>query len=325
MNKTNYEELSYTFSLVTQNKYKFYSLTIPSDVLAETCFATTREEDPEVGFQRVLDQKRAQEIADYVDSGFGSIPNAIVLSAQQAAEIEVKPGGRSLKFFKNPKAFLILDGQHRIWGYKLAKSHMRVPVIIYHGLTRTEETRLFIDINTKQRPVPSELLLDIKHLADLERDNETLLRELFNEFNSNAESILNGLLSPHEKAKGKLTRTSFNNSFLSMNDILLGKEIDELYMIFNAYLTAIYKGLKKIKAEEYIVNPTVFKAFIAFFPDVASRVKDRFDGRYNVDNFVDVTETIFTKVTKAQITTRIKSYKSLLDLMSSSLSKSFSL
>lgn len=320
-----YEELSFTFSLVTQNKSKFYSMTLPSDILGATCFATTREEDPETGFQRVLDKKRAEEIAAYVDSGFGSIPNAIILSAQEDAHLEVKPGGRALKFVKHPKAFLVLDGQHRVWGYKLAKSHMRVPVIIYQGLSRTEETRLFIDINTKQRPVPSELLLDIKHLADLEKDNETLLRELFDEFNSNPESILNGLLSPHEKSKGKLTRTTFNTSFSTVNDIVIGKDIEELYTIFNAYITAMYKGLKQLKADSYLVNPTVFKAIISFFPDAASRVKDRFDGDYTVDNFVDVIEPIFIKITKAQITSRIKSYRSILDLFANSLSKSFSL
>jgi len=80
-NGTNkYEELSYTFSLITQGKYKFMSLTVPSDVLAETCFVTTRYEDPEEGFQRRLDEKKATEIAEYIDSGFGTIPNAVILS-----------------------------------------------------------------------------------------------------------------------------------------------------------------------------------------------------------------------------------------------------
>ena len=56
------ETLSYTFSLVTQGKYKFYSLTMPSDVLAETCFVSARYDDPKEGFQRVLDKTRAEQI-----------------------------------------------------------------------------------------------------------------------------------------------------------------------------------------------------------------------------------------------------------------------
>ncbi|SET61842.1 DGQHR domain-containing protein [Nitrosomonas marina] len=326
MKEKKYEEVSATFSLITQNRYKFYSLTLLSDVLSNTCFATTRDEDPETGFQRVLDKKRAEEIANYVDSGFGTIPNAIILSAQQDAMLEIKKGGRSLVFQKHPKAFLILDGQHRVWGYKLAVSHLRVPVIIYRGLTRKEETRLFIDINTKQKPVPSELLLDIKHLADIEKDNDALLRELFDEFHRNPESILNGLLSPHEKAKGKLSRTSFYSSFSIISDnILLGRDIDELYNIFNSYLIALYKGLKKIGAEEFLVTPTVFKAFITFFPNVASKVKDRFSGEYEVDHFVEVLEPVFEKLTRNQISAKKNSYKTILDLLISYLTKSFSL
>ena len=59
---------------------------------------------------------------------------------------------------------------------------MRVPVVVYNGLSRTDETRLFIDINTKQRPVPPQLLLDIKRLAEIEDSSEITLREIFDRF-----------------------------------------------------------------------------------------------------------------------------------------------
>ncbi len=239
------EILNYTFSLITQNHYKFYSLTVPSDVLGHTSFVTGRIDDPVEGFQRRLDEKRAREIAAYVDSGF-TIPSAVILSAQPEANLIVKPGGRALQFKRHPKAFLVLDGQHRIWGYRLAKSHLRVPVIIYQGLSRKEETRLFIDINTKQRPVPNELLLDIKHLADMETDVDTLFRELFDMFNKDRQSVLFGLLSPHERTTGKVSRTTFNSAFSSVSELMEGKSTDELYPVFNAYFWAVHSGLKRI-------------------------------------------------------------------------------
>ena len=55
--------LRYSVSLVTQGKHRFYTLTMPSDVLARTCFVTTRDEDPKAGFQRLLDRERAVQIA----------------------------------------------------------------------------------------------------------------------------------------------------------------------------------------------------------------------------------------------------------------------
>lgn len=76
------DRLSYTASLITQGKHKFYSLTLPSEILARTCFVSARYDDPIDGFQRTLDKEKAKRIADYIDKEGGSIPTAIILSAQ---------------------------------------------------------------------------------------------------------------------------------------------------------------------------------------------------------------------------------------------------
>ncbi|CAH3752938.1 MULTISPECIES: DGQHR domain-containing protein [Enterobacteriaceae] len=325
MSDNDYDVNSYTFSLITQGRHKFYSLTLYSDVLAETCFVTTRYEDPLEGFQRRLDQRRAQEIADYIDSGFGTIPNAVVLSAQPEAELTVKKGGRALTIKMHPKAFLVLDGQHRVWGYKLAKSKLRIPVVIYTGLTKAEETRLFIDINTKQRPVPSELLLDIKQLAELEGDTESLLRDLFNQFQKDKFSVLNGLLSPNEKLKGKISRTTFNTSFSNIIGVLGNKDTTELYSIFNSYLGAVMDIFEKSGVKDEITTPNIFKAIISFFPEVASRVKYKFNAEYSIDNFSEIIQPVMPALNKGIISKSKRSYKVLLDTLNNSLTKNFQL
>ncbi|MDY6900790.1 MAG: hypothetical protein SWZ49_22325, partial [Cyanobacteriota bacterium] len=82
---------------------------------------------------------------------------------------------------------------HRVYGFNLAKSKkIRVPVVIYNGLNRQEESRIFIDINTKQRPVPNELLLDIKRLAEYETDSEQIILEVYDLFNERTDSLLLG-------------------------------------------------------------------------------------------------------------------------------------
>ena len=176
------ELVSYTASLITQGRHRFFTLSMPSDVLATTCVVDWRHEDPAKGFQRRLDERRAREIAKYIDSGLGTIPTSIVLSAQPEAQLEYRRKTRTLRFKKIPRAFLILDGQHRVFGFRLATTELRVPVVIYNGLTRAQECNLFIDINTKQRPVPNELLLDIKRMAETEKDEEALLRDVFDMF-----------------------------------------------------------------------------------------------------------------------------------------------
>lgn len=212
MTTSSTSKLRYSVSLVTQGKHRFYTLTMPSDVLARTCFVTTRAEDPRHGFQRVLDSGRAQQIADYIDKGFGTIPTSIVLSAQPEAGLKVIGGGKTIEFKDTNKAFLVLDGQHRVYGFSLAETALRVPVVIYNGLSRTDESRLFIDINTKQRPVPNELLLDIKRLADYETDQERLLTAVFDNFAENSDSPLIGLMSPATRSSGKISRATFNTA-----------------------------------------------------------------------------------------------------------------
>src|SRR5579872_5572445 len=92
------EFLRYSVSLVTQGRHRFYTLTMPSDVLAQTCFVSTRYDDPDLGFQRLLDKKRAAEIASYIDTGLGTIPSSIVLSAQVDAELRVVGRGKTIEF-----------------------------------------------------------------------------------------------------------------------------------------------------------------------------------------------------------------------------------
>src|SRR5689334_19354546 len=108
-------------SLVRQGEHTFYSLTLPTDLLATTCFVINRDEDPINGFQRELDKRRAQEIAEYVDNGLGTIPSSIVLSAQDDAELSYDSKRKVISFNIIKKAFLIIDGQHRVYGFMMAK------------------------------------------------------------------------------------------------------------------------------------------------------------------------------------------------------------
>ena len=60
------ERVRYRASLILQSGKQFYSITMPTNILAECCYVTSRDEDPVAGFQRVLDKKRAQDIAKYI-------------------------------------------------------------------------------------------------------------------------------------------------------------------------------------------------------------------------------------------------------------------
>lgn len=307
LNEQNKEEsknlLRFTYSPINQGKYKFYSLTLNIDLLARTCFVSTRDEDPIVGFQRLLDEKRAKQIAEYIDSDLGTIPIAIVLSAQPESELKIIKGGKIIEFADHPKSFLILDGQHRVYGFSLAKTKLRVPVIIYSGLNRQDESRLFIDINTKQRPVPNELLLDIKKLAARETDIEERLREIFDLFNTKTNSPLLGKLSSDAPSKNKLTRVTFNTALKPLINAFQDKDVEEIYEAIRAYIAAFVYGMNTLEAEnsatkkieDSIIKPIVFRAVMQLFNDIGQRVKDKYDSNYTVDNFYEMLKPIFDR------------------------------
>ena len=309
------ERLRYSVSLVKQGRHQFYTLTIPSDILAETCVVTTRKEDPQKGFQRELDKRRALEIAHYIDEELGTIPSSIVLSAQEAAELKIVGGGKTLEFTRTPGAFLILDGQHRVYGFSMAKTTLRVPVVVYNGLNRREETRLFIDINTKQKPVPSQLLLDIKQLADIETEAEEVLRAVFNLFDEEKDSAMAGLLSPAEASRTKITRVTFNYAVKPLLPLFSSRSEEEIYEILNAYLTAVTAEINKKTTVPLLAKPVVFRAFLALFRPIVQRLVDKYGQVYSAENFQSVLTPVFSNLPIAKVEKPGSSWTALRDYL----------
>lgn len=298
-------------SLIKQGRHRLVAFSISSDTLAKCCYATTREEDTKSGFQRVLDEKRARAIADYIDSGLGTIPSSIVLSAQPESKFNVVDRGKTASFIFDPHSFLIIDGQHRVFGFAMANTELRVPVVVYQNLTRTEEAKLFIDVNTKQKPVPKELLLAIKSLALSDTDQEALLGEVFDLYDQDEGSALIGLTSSTRANKSKISRVTFNAGFKTLLPYFKEQTNIEVYKVTNAYFHAVLSGLRQKKTERSIANKTVFRAFAALFPEAASKVQDRFGRHYKTDHFASVLEPVFM-IKKATFQSPSVNYQTLL-------------
>lgn len=290
------ETLSYTASLVTQGRHRFYTLTMPADVLARTCFVIARDEDPIEGFQRLLNRERAKQIADYIDSGLGTIPTSVVLSAQADASFEYNARSKSVSFKNLAKSFLVLDGQHRVYGFMLAKSDLRVPVVIYNGLSRTDESRLFIDINTKQKPVPNELLLDIRKLADYQNDIETKLGEVFDLFDSEPGSPLLGKMSASTRKKDHISRVTFNAAAKPLLKLFGEASSRDIFELLSAFFGAFIRQLRVREMNIEITNPISFRGMTIIFPDIVQRVRDKFGPKYNIENFECIIEEMLANV-----------------------------
>lgn len=272
---------SFSASLIIQGRHKFYSLTLPIDVIATCCSPNPRSDDPQDGFQRSLDESRADSISDYIQNG-GVIPSSIILSAQASSDFEYNSKKKTLSFVNNFKSFLIIDGQHRAYGFRklyekgFNEKNLRIPVVIFSELSPIDEARLFIDVNTLQKPVPKELLLDIKKLAETESVEEELLDMIFTAFEKNSTSCLAGKLSRFEKKRNLISKVTFYEAFKLILRSFDISSPQRLFEIVNAYLYAAQDLLndQNINFDEVIIKPTTFKILIGHSKAVIAMIFD---------------------------------------------------
>jgi DNA sulfur modification protein DndB len=256
---------------IVQNEQRFFFTTIPVSSLFPYCFVARRNEDPKTGFQRRLSETRAEDIAKYLHDGRGSIPTNIVLSAQEDSGLAYNSRSKLLSYDRLPDSFLVLDGQHRLWGYEICREkyghELRVPVSIYTGLTRAVEARLFIDINTTQVGVPSALLLDIKQVAEIESTSEQVLRGLFDNLNSEADSPLRKLLSPSKSVAGKISRVTFNKALMPVirANVWTNTSKKSQYQLLLNYIRAV---VDVIDDTTVLTRAAFFESIFEVFDDV---------------------------------------------------------
>lgn len=302
-----------------QNNTVFYLSVLDSDVLKFMCFVSRKKEDREKGFQRLLNSKRAKDIAYYLDEEHGKIPSAIILSAQPNSRIRYNRSNSTLSFDVVKDGFLVIDGQHRLYGLIEAKNKYEMPVIIFDGLKSAEEVKLFIDINTTQKGVPAALILDIKNQAGTEDKIEERQRLLFDRINT--ESVLAGFLLPNESKTGKISRTVFYTSTKSVfEDSIVSDRDDEI--IFKAlknYFEAVDAVFKQTNNKNARLNKSVlFKAVMDMFNDIATKCCS-LNGNFKVESFIEVLEPLkdldfdsYTGTNKATQKSIVSDMKSLL-------------
>ncbi|WP_080500565.1 DGQHR domain-containing protein [Burkholderia pseudomallei] len=310
-------------SLILQAGKQFFSVTMPTDTLSECCFVTSREEDPVHGFQRVLDKKRAEDIAHYIDHEAGTIPGSIILSAQPEAMFKII-GGKTVEFTIDRRSFLVLDGQHRVYGFHLAERAIRVPVVIYTDLSPTEEARLFIDINTKQRQVPNELLLDIKRLAQREHDKEIILRDIFDIFSERENSALLGLMSPAARQKNKISRVTFNLAFKAILGTFSAPTAENVFSVTNAYISAFADGLETVEMRNWLTSPIMFRAMMETFPEIARISAAQHGKAFSKARFASIINPIFSQISPTRVA-KTKSPKDMAGMFAQYIKKDFSI
>lgn len=135
------------------------------DVLPIYYVAVRGIDDVEGAVQRVLNRRRISLITDFVLEG-NMFFNTFILNWTNI-EVPLVINGEIIKIPTVPSAAQVIDGQHRLEGLKLAYDRdasvgeNRILIVMVQNITTHDAAKIFLNINSEQKPVPQSLIYDL--------------------------------------------------------------------------------------------------------------------------------------------------------------------
>ncbi|MFC7598018.1 DGQHR domain-containing protein [Terrabacter sp. GCM10028922] len=150
--------------------YTYYSFAIEPSRLLKSAYVLHRNKANSSlmpTYQRLIKKSRLKKVSQFVESG-GFFPNSIILNIDTGRRpLQFDRASRSegtarfgvLHLPQTYRAAYVIDGQHRLYGYadSARASTDLIPVVAFENLPRSEQVRLFMQINENQQAVPKNL------------------------------------------------------------------------------------------------------------------------------------------------------------------------
>lgn len=248
----------------------FYLAAMRAGELFPLCRVERVSTNASEGFQRQLDAPRARRIAKYLDERV--IPGAIVLSAQPEFAPAYDPTTGILTIPDELGSLLVIDGQHRLYGAKMASENggpdVMLPVCILTGLSQVAQVQYFVDINSFAKGVPKTLRIELTKFLVTQDSIDDIRLRLFRELNIESDSPLCGKLSAEQKGPGYLSHVPFEaaiNKVLA-TDLLRDLEYEQKKILLKNYISGIYQNLLELSIPEKLTQSAFFQAVFRVFP-----------------------------------------------------------
>jgi DGQHR domain-containing protein len=255
---------------LSREQVKLYMTAVrPSEIFPFTRVSRV-EENPETGFQRALDTHRVRKISEYIREG-KVVPGAIIISAQDDARITFDPKSGLLKFPSEEGFFLVIDGQHRLYGSVRAEAELgidvKIPVCILANLSSIDEVQYFIDINGNQKGVSKTLRIELTKFLVEEESIDGIRLRLFEDMNSDPKSPLFGHLSATKRNVGLISHVPFKaalDKILAQNP-LKKLTYDKKEKLLNNFLGGVKANLDEIDQGRKLYQSAFFQAIFRVF------------------------------------------------------------
>jgi len=203
-----------------------------------------------------------------------------------------------LKIPNQPKAAWVIDGQHRMFGLRQARTKYDLVVNAFVGLDVAEQAKQFKTINSKQKGVPTSLLYD---LLDLTKDGTYVQQrghELATKLNEDPESPWKGQIDMTGSGDGLITQTRVVTALeglISERGALFQYSEEEQYGILRNYFVAIKNifGSDWANKNSVLTKALGFSALLTVLPQVLAICLQRFSD-FTVPSIVAVMKPMKT-------------------------------
>ncbi|QPW51913.1 DGQHR domain-containing protein (plasmid) [Bacillus thuringiensis] len=112
----------------------------------------TITENRDDGIQRPLNEDKVRSIEDYLNAYDATFPTSIVLNVTN--DYIIQQSHEEMVLRKNKNTFSIIDGQHRLQGFRYSTDFdFEVIVSIFVDLSKEQQARVFATINSEQTKV----------------------------------------------------------------------------------------------------------------------------------------------------------------------------
>lgn len=268
------ENKKYKYISTKINGITIYTLIMTVKDLANISYVAVRGKDTEEGaVQRVLNRQRIMSIKNYVldDNLFvntfvvnWTYTKSLPIITESEIELPIIYGAAQL-----------IDGQHRLEGIKAAitenpdLANKTIIVSLAINLETKDAAKIFLNINSEQKPVPKSLIYDLYGVTDEERNfainrAEDIARILNEDVNSPFYNIIKYPGAP--RGKGKLDLSTVVNalkSYVDHDGKLEEKNVTSLNLqatVLQNYFNALKYHADKVSKWSTISSNIFYKA-----------------------------------------------------------------
>jgi DGQHR domain-containing protein len=283
-------------TVLRQKNLDLYLFAMNSAHLNKIAYVTPRSHDDPTEIQRILNEARVAKITKYIQEANTLLPTAIVVSLGEEVLIrDTEDPKRKIITFpdKEGKFAYILDGQHRLAGFKNQPTQFDLPVVAMHGADEATRAKVFADINSKQERITDVLILELYYQIKELSPDEAFLLDVIHLLNTADDSPIAGKVKVLDDDRGTWVKNTILKRFLKpavaeggLNVVAAGQAAT----IVREYLKALRNTWPEAwgNNKEYSLSSSVgLEVMIRVLPVVKGRVDLNAGREYTAKNFED--------------------------------------